>query len=281
MTPTLAALALATLWCLAWAPFFWCCCSTDCTTTVNVRVRGCDNPGAVYLSGATASVKIGGTTVASGTTLGGGSYVSIAVVAPTGTAATIEITGMPTGYATTSTAITLACTTINSSITATVASGYSCTKDFCCPQSGSPPYANVTLPTTLYLDDSFGTITLTKSGSFWYGCATRTATFAYTSCASPFPSGTNLDVDIEYRLECSGGGNWTLAMFANTCGTSLLTGYTCGGTPGPYTTGSGSLSGSCFSLTGTTPTTAGFGSGPADRDVYDAAGGGTTITVSD
>lgn len=54
--------------------------------------------------------------------------------------------------------------------------GYSCGLNSCCPQPG-PPYLPIAFPSTLYLNDGFGVVTMTGGGpsASWTGCAMRTA----------------------------------------------------------------------------------------------------------
>lgn len=214
MTPTLAAVALVGLWCLLWAPFFWCCCTPpDCTTTVNVTVTGCVS----YESGVAVAVKVGGSTLASGTTNGSG-YVSLSPSAPSGTAATVEFS--KTGYNATSSSITLTCGTVTVSKALTVATGYSCNEDPCCPQGGSPPYLLVTYPSTLTLTDAFGDVTLTGGPSGpWTGSATRTASYAVNCATCAAPVATQ-DVTVYFSVvkSLAPGYCWTLTVTVYACG---------------------------------------------------------------
>jgi hypothetical protein len=223
MTPTLAALALATLWCLAWAPFFWCCCApAECTTTVNVRVQGCLTSGSVWLSGLTVSIKIGGTTVATGTTLGSSSYVAISVTAATGAAATVEISGFATGYAHTPVAITLNCSSVTVSTSLGLITGYRCCTSPCCPQAGNPPYPVVAWDSTATVNDGVGNITLTKvidnDDGFctvvYRGVALRSASDAVRCSDNTIVAG---DIYIAFSLSCDGDGVWRIAIATFTC----------------------------------------------------------------
>jgi hypothetical protein len=212
MTALLAWIAVVSL---VWTPFFWCCCAPpDCTTTVTVTVRGCAS---ALLSGVSVSITGTGVTGDSDSTNGSG----VAILTPisvTGTTATLTITG-PTGYQTATQSITLDCTSKSVSVTLSAASGYSCTDSTCCPAGGSAPFLVPTWPSTLYVTDPFGTITMSGGPNTWTGTATRTADLVYVhpGCSTEAPG----DATVQFNLtRLTGSPCWQL---------TLTTPYNCSG----------------------------------------------------
>lgn len=186
-----------------------------CDTTFNVNVRGCSS----NLSGVTVAVKQSGSTLASGTTNASGN-VTLVASAVTGSTGTVEITP-PTGYNASTTAVTFNCSTQAVNVTLTPAAGYSCSPG-CCPATGrsGPPYADLTYPSTIYLNDGLGTVTLTETsaGSKSYtGSASRTAT-DYVSCASGCPILTNGAVTVDFEVFCGDNGKWNIRIATRECG---------------------------------------------------------------
>lgn len=257
MSATLAALALATLWLLAWAPF-WCCCAT-CVTTFTVTVIGCN---LATIAGVTVTVKQGGTTVGTGTTNSSGIATITATTATSGTA-TIEASP-PTGYLLTSTTSSFNCGSQAVTISMTVDSAnYICVA--CC---------NFPVPLTLHLTTAQGTRAITYSAGGWRATGTVSATVATNPLPTDKCTCSGFDYfysklttvggtsPLAYQLYCS-GGSWRLRV-----GTGITAGFAdCNTFTWAYsnsTTGGGAgvaadilLSGSCdpdaFSLTGTVP----------------------------
>lgn len=260
---------------LAWAPFFWCCCDTSCTTTVTVTVTGCSS---AALSGVTVSITGTGVTSDTDTTNGSG-VVVLTPISSSGVTGTLTVTG-PAGYADSVTSVTLDCTSKSVFVTLIAASGYSCTDDTCCPEGGTAPYLIPTFPTTLYFNDSIGSVTMTKVGGggvLYRGCASRTSTLA-TDCVDPISTGTG-SVNVNFEIQCS-GGTWTVAVSFEECvafGTCVGLQANSGCTS-ITASGGGSLSGgSCnptFALTGSMSGPP-FGSKACWNSVY-----GTAASVS-
>jgi hypothetical protein len=209
MTPTLAALALATLWCLAWAPFFWCCCATDCTTTVPVNVKGCNS---TNLSGVTVLIKVSGTTIASGSTDASGN-VTLTPSSVNPQSATLEIAAF-SGFAAYTTNITLNCTTQSTrNIVLTPAATHVCSP--CC---GAYPISRTLIATTVA-----GDVTLTYDTGVWGGTrtanATKRATCSTTTCTC---SPTNINADL-ISID-SGNVNVTVQVYCVLGDWKVLTG---------------------------------------------------------
>lgn len=186
-----------------------------CDTTFNVNVKGCGS----NLNAVTVAIKQSGSTLVSGSTNSSGN-VALVASAVTGSTGTIEVTS-PTGYVAYSASVTFDCATQTINITLTVASGYACGPG-CCPATGrdGPPYLELTYPSTIYLDDGLGTVTLTETsaGSKSYtGAASRTAT-DYVSCASGCPLLTDGSVTLDFEVFCQDNGKWNIRISSRECG---------------------------------------------------------------
>lgn len=111
------------------------------------------------------------------------------------------------GFVTQTMTYTVACsrTPVPRVVSLTLDTGYSCVRDLCCPQPG-PPYIPRVWPTTLYLNDGFGIITMSGGGptAGWTGCATRTAAQAF-DCSLTIPAGLG-GTDYQYGKVVSGVG---------------------------------------------------------------------------
>ena len=192
---------------------FWCCC--NCNTTVVQTVRGCSS---ALLSGVTVNIKVGGVTIATGTTNGSG-VATIVASSAINASATVEIVG-PTGYQTNTGTITLNCGTVTRSTTLAVATGYSCSPDSCCPQGGSAPYPVIAYPSTITLNDGIADVTLSRIGgtssSQYRGYADRTAAQGYSCSTSPtgapWPLNSSVTVRVYFEVNCN-----TLSIWCNDC----------------------------------------------------------------
>jgi hypothetical protein len=199
-----------------------CCPPPTCDTTFTVTVLGCASAG---VSGVTVSIKVGGSTIASGSTNGSG-VATIVANGANGTSVTVELSGIPTGYATPSNgSSSLNCGTRSVSFTLVPLSTYACVEDNCCPQGGSAPYLKLVLPGTLTLTDSFGDITLTGGPTSWNGSATRPADPYIRNSDCTYVTG---DVTFYYNLSRLGSGSscWSLSVIpsVSSCSGSRLTG---------------------------------------------------------
>jgi hypothetical protein len=261
----------------------WCCC--DCNTTINQTVTGCS----ANLSGVTVNIKVGGSTVGTGTTNGSG-YVSITVSQPSGTSATVEIVA-PAHFITNTGTITLNCSTITrtTALSVDTASYYYCTHDCGCSaeQVGSPPYYRPPIPSTLYLDDGYGTVTLSLVGSYdpnginvWRGNATRSATTVTDTCSPCVSTGGGSTI-VFFEVSCS-SDTWSGSLRVPVCGGFCTTIYPKGSPSTGDNTGttygvSAAVDGSCrpfamtFSISGLWST-----GGAAPDFVYSS----TTVTLT-
>ena len=161
----------------------------------------CGGPGGPPVVGAVVLLKYGGVTVSSGTTDGSGVVVLDVYTAGTHT---IEITA--THYAAYSNSRSIACVTGSGVAYLTPSAGYSCYRSCCDDQTG-PPYPDVTWPTTLYLDDGIGIVTLTSAGGTapgpWYGSASRRAANAITcDDVGGYSDVTDVDVAMYFEAYC-------------------------------------------------------------------------------
>lgn len=198
------------------------CDPPACETVVNVTVT--DLCEIAVVEGVTVTLKIAGVPVDSGATNASG-FVSLSTVAPNPTAATVTVSGVPTGYATTTVNVTLNCTTISLGIQLLLDPAYTCSEDPCCPQGGDPPYLKPTYPTTLTLTDAFGDVTLSNggSGTTWTGSAIRPAAAMVRVSDCTYQTG---DVTVWFSLaRVAGGACWTLTLSANfACSIQIVTG---------------------------------------------------------
>lgn len=211
-------LPILTAWLLALAVlamptgFFWCCCA--CTALVTVQVQGCNSLG---LDGELVTIKQGGTTVATGTTAGGG---FVAFELPVGSY-TAEIAA-PTGFAAFSPAsfdVEAGCDPV--SVTLALSTD---TADYvCCPSSARP------IPKDMIYTDANGggAMTFYDGGStkHWYYCYTITSANTYTfdpftGCVGP-ASGP---VAIGIHLYCDSFGlHLVLTFFVVPCVSGAFT----------------------------------------------------------
>jgi hypothetical protein len=176
-----------------------CGCSTCTGNHDDITVLGCFG---VPLSGVTVTQSPGSATA---TTNGSG----IATLSVPALGTYTYTPTVPTGYATNHCTITHgACGNSSCTITLVAASGYTCIPDGCCNE-GTAPFVDITYPTTLFLSDAFGTVSLTKTGgTTWNGTAVRNATVAQ---ASPDCGGlagptllSNVNVTVWFSLSCGG-----------------------------------------------------------------------------
>lgn len=189
------------------------CCCED-TGAVNVTVMGCGiaQVGVTVTCTETSDTDVtDGSGVASFTALADGTY-HFTVPASTGFNAGSGTATVSGGG------------TTNVTITLTVATGYSCAVDCGCDDSdyeSGPPYLSNPAPNTLYVDDGFGTVTLTKSGNQWLGGpVTRVASEAYTYCGFPWTTVADQDVDVSFVAECVPVGavnTWQVSVLGNSC----------------------------------------------------------------
>lgn len=149
------------------------CCGSVCGT-----VYGC---GVAY-PGATVTLSNGLTAV----TDASGNYCIPISAAGSYTATVTHLSG--DHYIDTAASASMTCSANTLNIFMDVAAGYQCSPNTCCAILPGPPYPTVTWPTTIYIDDGFGVITLTGTFPGWDGCATRPATGVLsTSCPLTYP----------------------------------------------------------------------------------------------
>lgn len=135
-----------------------------CACSLSVLVKGCGSTPLAVGSGLTVNLKVGGSTVYTGTT------DSTGTASMSGAAGTYDVEVVdgrtPSRWTTqTFTAQSLSCGTPVAVTLTTVKSGFHCTSNNC----GDP------VADTLYATDANGTWTLTYSGGTWSGCATHTS----------------------------------------------------------------------------------------------------------
>jgi len=178
--------------------FFWCCCGPCGTYCVRVWCGFNGGPGA---EGVTVELKSGGVTVASGVTDVNG---DVCLDVPSSGTYDRVITG--TLYTTTTQSVSLFCAENTGTAIIDPIEGYSCVRS-CCDDQEGPPYPDVTWPTTLYLDDGIGVVTLTSASGDapgpWYGSAARRAANAITCDNSGgYSDVTDVDVTIYFEAYC-------------------------------------------------------------------------------
>jgi len=179
---------------------FWCCCGPCGTHCVTVR---CGTAGGPAVAGALVELQSGGVTVSSGYT---DSLGTVCLDVPSAGTYTRVVTASL--FAGVSTSVVLACGSSSITIALAPIGGYSCFRD-CCDDQVGPPYPDVTWPTTLYIDDGFGGVTLTSSSGSspgpWYGSANRTAANAITCNNDGTTTAvTNASVPIYFMVTCAG-----------------------------------------------------------------------------
>jgi hypothetical protein len=185
-----------------------CCPPPTCDTIVSVTVTGCNG---AAVPGASVTIKIGATTIGSGTTNGSGA-ASITVNSAPSASATIEI-GAVLGYAGTSISRTLNCGTVTQAFSLSADSSHVCV--VCCIHP---------VPKTLGCTTVAGDLTLTYSGGTWFGTiavsTTKAATCGDVVCSCfPFP-------DITHKQLSVSSGTTTMPIQLNCVGSSwkVLTG---------------------------------------------------------
>lgn len=200
------------------------CCGP--TGTNCVTVKGCGNtilPGATVTitppGGGTASPSTGttdsnGKFCFNGTGSGTFSFVASASSLHYATHSSVNMTGsLPT---------------LVGAVTLSPATDYSCSKD-CCQETVGPPYYQQYshLPTNLFLNDGFGSITLTKqttnvitpcgnANGFWYGTATRTVALTSGCTGTTYPAApvNSTTMTMHFLVACVGSNLCTGAQTA-------------------------------------------------------------------
>jgi hypothetical protein len=230
-----------------------CCPPPTCDTIVSVTVTGCNS---AAVPGASVTIKIGATTIGSGTTNGSGA-ASITVNSAPSASATIEI-GAVLGYAGTSISRTLNCGTVTQAFGLLADTDHVCVA--CCVHPA---------PKTLGCTTVAGDLTLTYSGGAWAGTiavsTTKSATCSDVVCScSPNPDITHKELSVgsgsttmPIQLRCV-GSSWKVVT-----GTRVLYGRT---------TCSGNFDWGYDAATCTTGSTV-FSVRAVDRDVEDNATG--------
>lgn len=191
------------------------CCRTGTVANcgrICVTVNGC--PGKV-VSGAIVSVSLAGVLVGSATAAASG--IACVPIHSAGTYAIAVTAPAGSNYGNGSGTLTIgACTTTDKAAAVTLSplSGYSCSQSVCCNNSG-PPYQVIAPWATLYLNDGFGTVTLSGNGTgLWTGSATRTAN-CVTDCTTSTTAPTA--VTVYFQIGC-GNGAWNANVGAYPCG---------------------------------------------------------------
>ena len=125
------------------------------------------------------------------------------------------------------------------------------------PDATRRPWAQPALPTTLYLSDGFGTVTLTGVGGGSSGTANRTASQAWTDCGPATTTGVNVPVDVQFDVSCASGGlgQWQVSIRTRVCAGAVSPYVYAAG--GFGTASVGDLNGTCrpFNKSGSVPTT--------------------------
>jgi hypothetical protein len=181
-----------------------CCCAPP-ASNICINALGCPT-GDVYgraghaiVAGATITITYDGTTYTS--TVGVSSFCAYIVAAVGFPSYTWSVTA--TNY--TSQSGTAAFPS-SFSVTLIPAPGYTCA-NCCCTDTGTAPYAIVTMPTTVFVNDSLGTITCSPSGGIAPGCVLWTGTaqrlWGGVNCAGT-PGGTPYLVDVTFVVGCDG-----------------------------------------------------------------------------
>lgn len=175
-------------------PFFWSKCCT-CEAEVTVRLTGCNGSG---LDGETVTIKQGGSTVATGTT-GGGGYVAFMLLVGSYTAHAPSVTGfMPLSAA--SFNVAAGCAPVSVALAMAVDSD----NYVCCPTRARP------IPMDLTYTDANGSIAATYvdagTRKFWQVCYAVSKSGILTD-DSGIPRNctgtTTADVAVQATLECT------------------------------------------------------------------------------
>jgi len=168
------------------------------TFTLTVTVEGCDNTlPELLLSGVTVTLLLGGSTIGTCTTSSLGQCVFTALSSGT---YTVQVTGLPTGYA--------SFTSASVSVTANTNYTAQCTPDsthICCGVCPGLP-----IPKTLTFNDSIGDLTATWQSSLlgggvmcWAGTQNYTiSTCTYDSTCTTFSAPSSQTIPIHYELYC-------------------------------------------------------------------------------
>jgi len=175
-------------------------CNCNCgggACNVTIDVDGCG----AGVSGATVTIKSGGSTVASGTTSGG----TVALSIPS--AGTYEVVVSASGYPPYDQNLTLSC---SGTYAINLTAGY-----VCC--------GTCIVPDTLHLTDGGGGCTLTWNGSSsWIGCYQAAVGSGSTPCGDPgagcqficTPGGS---CTIVYTITCAGNGQFSVNRQWSVC----------------------------------------------------------------
>lgn len=169
-----------------------CCCSGVCVGSITVNVKGCD--GATPVVGATVTVKIGATTIASGTTDSLGQYIATGLAA-----ATYTVSVSKTRYTTYTTTVVLSCPSNQNpvvNVAYTAGTGY-----VCCAHCPNP------VPATLAATFGGVSFSFTYSSGQWVG-ASNSGTINASDCVGT----VNIRGQLSLLLTCpaTDNGPWTL-----------------------------------------------------------------------